>query len=47
MPSMMRSRQRGKPCRVQGHGSHCEVSQERHLVTRAQEKRRWRKEERA
>lgn len=38
---MMRARQSGRPCRVAGHGSWCEVSQERAVVTRAQEKRRW------
>jgi hypothetical protein len=41
---MMRSRQRGNPCRVQGHGSRCEVSDERSPRERAQEKREWQSE---
>lgn len=44
MAAMMRSRQCGCPCRVEGHGSRCEVSQERGLRDRAQEKREWRRE---
>lgn len=39
---MMRSRHHGRPCRVEGHGSRCEVSQSRRPRTRTQEKRSWR-----
>ena len=42
MAGMMRSRQAGHPCRVAGHGSHCEVSQERAARTRAIEEWVWR-----
>ena len=42
--AMLRSRQSGHHCSVEGHGSRCEVSQERPRRTRAQEKRQWRRE---
>jgi hypothetical protein len=41
---MLRARLHGNPCRVAGHGSHCERVDERAPVTRPQEKQVWRKE---
>lgn len=42
---MMRARQHGGPCQVEGHGSRCEVSHERQARTRAQDKQGWRRGE--
>lgn len=42
MGPMMRSRLAGRHCPVQGHGSRCEVSQDRGPRHRALEKREWR-----
>lgn len=41
---MMRSRLRGGPCQVEGHGSRCERVDDRDVIERAREKRQWKRD---